>query len=405
MRKRTFVIAIVSSLLLGSLCHAAEGWKRHTIDDTSRGADGVRTADVNGDGLIDLVTGWEEGGVVRVYLHPGPKKSKERWPAVTVGKVRSPEDAVFVDLDGDGATDVVSSCEGRERSLFVHWAPKDKSKYLDAAAWKTEPLPASLGKAMWMFCVPVQMDGKRGVDLVAGSKGTGAGVGWFESPENPRDLAAWKWRAMYAGGWIMSLFEIDIDADGDPDVVITDRKGKNSGCRWLENPGPKSVGSPNPWKEHLVGGKGQEVMFARPVDLDRNGLLDFVTAVRGDDFLYFRRQPGKTPSWKTSSIKMPTNTGTGKGVHVNDFDLDGRLDLVFTCENAQKKSGVMWLSRRADQPVTSPDWLPHEISGRKEGIKFDRIELLDLDADGDLDVITCEERDNLGVIWYENPTK
>jgi hypothetical protein len=55
--------------------------------------------------------------------------------------------------------------------------------------------------------------------------------------------------------------------------------------------------------------------------------------------------------------------------------------------------------------VTSPDWLPHEISGRKEGIKFDRIELLDLDADGDLDVITCEERDNLGVIWYENPTK
>ena len=27
----------------------------------------------------------------------------------------------------------------------------------------------------------------------------------------------------------------------------------------------------------------------------------------------------------------------------------------------------------------------------------------DLDDDGDLDVITCEETSNLGVIWYENP--
>ena len=51
-----------------------------------------------------------------------------------------------------------------------------------------------------------------------------------------------------------------------------------------------------------------------------------------------------------------------------------------------------------------PGWEGHEISGRK-GVKFDRLELVDLDADGDLDVLTCEERDNLGVIWYENPTR
>ena len=45
----------------------------------------------------------------------------------------------------------------------------------------------------------------------------------------------------------------------------------------------------------------------------------------------------------------------------------------------------------------------NDISGRTTGIKFDRIELLDLDQDGDLDLLTCEERDNLGLIWYENP--
>jgi hypothetical protein len=30
---------------------------------------------------------------------------------------------------------------------------------------------------------------------------------------------------------------------------------------------------------------------------------------------------------------------------------------------------------------------------------------VDLDNDGDLDVITTEEVKNLGVIWYENPSQ
>jgi hypothetical protein len=97
---------------------------------------------------------------------------------------------------------------------------------------------------------------------------------------------------------------------------------------------------------------------------------------------------------------MPDNCGTGKGIAVADVNLDGNTDIVFTCENAiGDKSGVRWLSLGP-----GGNWDDHEISG-PEGIKFDRIELLDLDQDGDLDVITCEERANLGVIWYENPTR
>jgi hypothetical protein len=40
-------------------------WKRHVIDDASRGCDGARFMDIDGDGLLDCVTGWEEGGQVR----------------------------------------------------------------------------------------------------------------------------------------------------------------------------------------------------------------------------------------------------------------------------------------------------------------------------------------------------
>jgi hypothetical protein len=38
-------------------------------------------------------------------------------------------------------------------------------------------------------------------------------------------------------------------------------------------------------------------------------------------------------------------------------------------------------------------------------MKLDDIQLLDLDADGDLDVLTTEERTGWGVVWFENPAR
>jgi len=313
---------------------------------------------------------------------------------------------VFADLDGDGATDVVSCCEGSVSSMFVHWADSKKSNYLDPTAWKTEVIPVTEKARRWMFCLPLQVDGKRGIDLIAGAKKPNAEVGWLESPANPRDLSGWKWHTIYKAGWIMSLFAIDVDGDGDQDVVTTDRKGASRGCHWLENPGTggKQRGL---WKVHAIGGTNQEVMFAIPCDLDQDGRFDVVAAVRGGDFLFMKqtskRAANGVPNWKSFPIAMPLNTGTGKGVHVADIDLDGSRDVVFTCENAGRKSGVMWLSYR--KSATDRSWIAHEISGMETGIKFDLIQLLDLDGDGDLDVVSCEERDNLGVIWYENPTR
>ena len=54
-----------AALVLAGDCRARAGegaspqgpWKCHIIDDSSRGADGARLADVNGDGLIDITTG------------------------------------------------------------------------------------------------------------------------------------------------------------------------------------------------------------------------------------------------------------------------------------------------------------------------------------------------------------
>ena len=129
--------------------------------------------------------------------------------------------------------------------------------------------------------------------------------------------------------------------------------------------------------------------------LGTDGLSSVVAAVRGREISVFHRLTARR--WNMLEIPMPAGCGTGKGVAIGDMDLDGRHDIVFTCEGATAgRSGVRWLS--------AGSWKDHEISG-PVGTKFDRIELLDLDADGDLDVLTCEETENLGVIWYENPTR
>lgn len=88
-------------------------WERHVIDSSLSGVDGIRLADVNKDKLMDIATIWEEGGYTKVYFHPGYSLIKQKWPSVVVGETPSIEDAVFVDIDGDEAMNVCSSCSDR----------------------------------------------------------------------------------------------------------------------------------------------------------------------------------------------------------------------------------------------------------------------------------------------------
>ncbi len=367
-------------------------WIRHTIDNTSQGADGVRLADANRDGLPDIATGWEEGGLIRVYLHPGPSHVKSPWPSVTVGQVGSPEDAVFADLDSDGALDVISCSESDTRQVWIHWAPANPDEFLHSNSWNTESIPACRDKAQWMYCLPMQIDGKNGIDLVLGAKNKNARIGWLESPPNPRNAADWQWHSLSEAGWIMSIEETDLNQDGHPDILVSDRKGHTRGCYWLENPRKQPTAS---WNRHPISDNNQEFMFLDSADIDRDGSIDIPVAIRSSFLSIYWAQPSS--SWKQEIVSFPTHTGTGKSVAIGDIDLDRTPDIVVSCENAfEDRAGVFWMQQRDSQ------WISHPVSG-PEGVKFDRVELLDLDGDGDLDILTCEESDNLGVIWYENP--
>lgn len=388
----------VGSLSLSVIAASGPTWKRHVIDDSSRGADGVKLGDLNGDGLPDIVTGWEEGGEVRVYLNPGPHQSQQRWPRVTIGEVGSPEDAIFADLDGDGRLDVVSCTEGSTRTVYWHRHRGDMPNFLIPEQWSTTAFPVTSNAQQWMQAVALDLDGQHGLDVVLASKGENASVGWLQSPGRADDPGAWTYHSLRKAGWIMSLIAQDLDGDGDLDVLFSDRRGERTGVFWLENPGADANRHHAPWHEHAIGGLGREVMFADIGDVNRDGLMDVAVAVKPRDVVVCLRKPDG--GWSEHVFTLDgTSIGIAKAVKIADVNRDGWPDLLFTCEGATgEREGIIWLERQPHGP-----WLQRPLGG-PAGVKFDLMQTLDLDGDGDPDVITCEESDGLGVIWYENPT-
>lgn len=381
-------------------------WRFHVISDMSEGADGAKSGDINGDGLPDLAVGWEEGGVTTVHFHPGYAESKSAWPTVVVGRTPRVEDAIFCDIDHDEQLEVLSFTEGDDSSIYIHRAPENSAQMLDPSAWRQEVLPGSRGRMMWMHGWPADIRGPRMADLLAAGKGGAAAVGWFEVPPDNASTNEWQWNPISPVGWLMSMWTRDMDGDGDEDVIISDRRGAASGVRWLENPGSGPL-QRQEWKSHTVGAEGREVMDIVLADIDNDGLEDVVVAVNDGSLLWVRRSDGSGKAWETESVELPADIGQPRGVGVADMDRDGLRDTVITTWNAQGKNGAIWL-RQARATGNENRWEAKQISGRSKGQKYDRVELLDVDGDGDMDLVTTEEQEGgrgLGVVWFENPQR
>ena len=139
----------------------------------------MKLADINDDALPDIVTGWEEGGLTKLYLHPGTSKVKEKWPARLVGKTPNVEDAVFADINNDGRLDVVSSTEKGSEKIFAHISQDNDYEHWDQYILPTVDIA-------WMYAEPLQIDGRHGPDLIIAGKGKNAALGWLKAPKDIR---------------------------------------------------------------------------------------------------------------------------------------------------------------------------------------------------------------------------
>jgi FG-GAP-like repeat len=408
-----------SSYALAGVALDGAPWVRHTIAQGAqtglyRGADG---ADLRSDaGGLHLATAWEEGGIVTVStLAPGADP-RAPWPTAIAASKPFVEDAKLGDFDGDGRLDVASASDGGQL-LYLSFAGA-------TGGYTTTTVTSSAGHGRWMQVVPIDVDGDGLLDLAAGSRvGTPAVVAWFRNPgATARDGATWSYHQATRAGWIMSLLALDVDGDGDQDLVASDRSSYQdaagvrqwdlSGARWIEN-----VDHGASWQNHAMETPGtcatctpgDEMMLAL-ADLDGDGRLDVIdgqSSTGHANRVAIHRNPGwfTRPPWPTAlvpTVEVDTAMGHYQGVAVGDVDRDGALDLVVSTweTNALPTSlltGVYWLRN-----LGAGAWQHHEISG-PEGSKWDNAVLYDLDGDGDLDVIETEQIDNLGIIWFENP--
>lgn len=170
----------------------------------------------------------------------------------------------------------------------------------------------------------------------------------------------------------------------------------------MQNPASTLNALYQPWPSHIIGLAEGEPMFLTITDWNHDDSPDiFVPDLVNQLFHFAQTDRG----WVCDSITYPSEAGTrGKSVVVGDINQNYSLDLITTYEGADHRHGVMLSTR------TASGWQHYPISDTL-GRKFDFARLVDMDQDGDLDVLTSEENNNsatqggLGVVWYENPLK
>lgn len=371
-------------------------WVMHTIHAGPRGADGVDLADLNHDGLLDVTSAWEQAGLVTVSIHPAAGLEDQPWPTITiVDHFYGAEDAIFADVDDDGMPDVICATEGSPWRVMVVFAPTDPALLLTPAAWTKVTI--STGLQRWLKVGFADMDGDGHGDVVAGGKVSPATVGYFSAAVgSPRLAASWAYTVMSEVAWTMSLIPGDVDHDGHMDLVLSDktyttppglpRRFDLRGSRWLESP---------TWTNHPIGYSPKEHGFIDLVDWDGDGVTDVLDGGSGPpSTASFRRNGGDWLSWTATPLALPTGAEGYQDVVAGDIDCDGFLDLVYSFNASPGPlSGVVWVDADGGR---------HEVSGPL-GTKYDNAELVDVDGDGDLDVIQSEQIEQLGIVWYENP--
>lgn len=395
-------------------------WQKWTIDSNGNGADGVHTGDINQDGLIDVVSGWEQSGDIRLYLNPGNTRVRNEasWSSTDISgglEIKGIEDAAFADLNLDGVIDtVISSIEGSTRNLAIHWLQGANFEQRDQ--WQATVL--SPGQhAGYMKARAGQIDGVGGADIVAGTRDLGgekAGIYWFKAPGESPWANADQWRRFFVGeidGKSVTLVLKDMDADKLTDIVYSGRNGVG----WFKNPGHQVLAQ-TPlqavWERIVITDVGSEFTFCDPAG---DGMEDIImTASRYTTIVarWFKRLDASGRHWAAYPVSSDLLRGAHtrdklalKGVACGFVDGDDRIDLVFTASG--NGHGVFMMSPRA-AITDGKSWDVTYLTPYAKDIKYDNLALVDIDRDGDLDIVTTEEGEGVfttgeGVLWFENP--
>ena len=353
-------------------------WVRHVISSSFRNQTAL-AADFSGNGKMDVISGDIENDH-KVYLFRAPD-----WkPTLLISGIRVIQ-SVAMDVNGDGYLDFVGA---QYHPGLVFWLenPHDSSrpwKYHLIDDSKSGGIDGVHGLAL------ADIDGDRRLDLVAASGWTDGNfpdsIVWFRPPADPSHGDAWDRFVIAdrdAPGFNHYPAVGDVNGDGKIDVASAAKSGpEGNWFAWWER---SSTNAREPWKKHLIAANQPGATNILMADLNGDGKADFIgSRGHGKGLVWF-----EAPGWMPHEIDT-TLVGT-HALGVGDIDGDGKLDVV-TCA---KDSGILaWF-----QNDGTGHFVEHRIYEDQSAYE---LRLVDMNADGVPDILVAGQ-ENGNVVWYEN---
>jgi len=304
------------------------------IIDDQPWAYSVVAADVNSDGVMDIVG--TRLSSIRWWENTDSMGTEwfHRLIEVDFSGVRS---ICMADVDGDGHLDVIGAASYIDE---IRWW---RNYYGTGAYWTEHVIAIGFNGAHSVFAVDIDGDGDNDVlgaaingdDITWWENADGAGTSWIEhSIVTDFDGA-------------ISVYSSDIDSDGDQDVLGAAYLGD---CiAWWEN----ANGIGTLWVEHEIENDfpGARSVFSE--DLDGDGHYDVLGAsFSGDEIRWWRNADGFGTTWENRAIA--TSIDGPSSVYATDIDGDGDSDVLGTVFNSHE---ISWWENR----IETGTWWPKHI--------------------------------------------
>ncbi|MEW5987775.1 MAG: FG-GAP-like repeat-containing protein, partial [Chloroflexota bacterium] len=228
------------------------------------------------------------------------------------------------------------------------------------------------------------MDGDGDLDIL-GAAYLGDDVSWWENTAG--DGAVWS-EYVVADNFDGAHSAVAADIDGDGDLDVVGAADTADDVTWWENVNGDGL----TWSARTIDGEQDQVKFVVAADVEGDGDLDVVASIYGpDDVLWYDNTAGDGSGWIKRTID--DNFLDPFSLAAADVDGDGDTDVLGT---ALAGDQVAWWENVNGDGLT---WTIHTVSSFFDNAWH--VEAVDLDADGDLDILGAALYAD-DVTWWEN---